>query len=329
MALKRKLLIGLFAAIACTAVVDAKNPFSSGVVALDEIEMSAMLESNQANQDILIEKMNSAQMQHLVGRVMGKVMILSLLFNQKYASLSAVIEQAHYDDCNDEDRAEMSGICNIVSSLLKGDTELTSLIINPVCFMCEQAEKLIHQSPGIIDNLSVTNVEELQELFAEYLPHVDVDVFDCYVSYCIWGRLYLKQKLEETGVVTTADCFDVARDLVVHLQLPEKAQELWGGLLSALEKGYEGLAQEIQQVINDACVEFLKDPKQDEYIASMESLLQMRHALIDESTHKDLSDQDLKLYKFKLVTLIEQANQLNSNMFTKYAALPEKMIFKN
>lgn len=329
MVLKRNLLVGLFAVTACTVLVDAKNPFSSGVAALDEIEMSAMLESNQASQNLLIEKMNSTQMQHLVGRVMGKVMIFTLLFNQKYASLSAAVEQANYNDCSDRGSAEVSGICNIVSSLLKDDKELSSLVINPICFMCDQLAKLVDQNQDIISNLDVANAEELQEVFAEYLPHVDVDVFDCFVSYCIWGRLYLKQKLEETGVVTTADCFDVARDLVVHLQMPEKAQELWGGLLSAFEKGYEGLAQETQQVINNACVEYLNDPDQDEYIASMESLLQMRHALIDESSDHDLSDKDLQLYKLKLVALIEQANKLNGNMFAKYALLPEKMIFKN
>lgn len=309
-----------------------KNPLSTGVPALDDLEMSKLSSyeldylKKQANKfsDFSEFKFSDKEMM-IIQRLIGKGMGLGMRIGMTLSSLEAQYTSKQGNKVVVDHYKYALAINKLLLNVFKNDKELTGFVTYPICCLAEQAQTLLEQDKDL---------DKLTEELIGYAPQVD-DLFTVLLKYDAWSRAYLKQQYEQNGLVTVDDIYFVAISLVEYFNFPEPSAKIWKNLMLAVLQGAKELDKEVLSSISDMFAAWLQNQDFEEFLAAAASANEIRQQSIQKAKVEELTQDDLDQYSKELDQVLAYGHMFEgalvnaSKHVSGKIALVEKFVFKN
>lgn len=323
--MKKLLLLGfcLFAGISFS-LDEFKNPFSSGIDRLDDIEMDCLEECIEkyaidCQSEIMNKQVNDQQIimreQYilLMSRFLSKIFVLANQIDEEFFETSQEACKFIRKICMD----------------IKKDPELT-VLVKEIVGVCADAgiefvstvdyEKLIDED--------MTD-QELLQLIDQYMPQ-EKDLCDAIVNFIIWQQEYCKNKLLQNNELSIDDITYVMQKLSDFCKFPKKSDRFWNDLCVAINKGLKSLPQSVVAVFLKSSIKHVENVESLQTMSLLKSIMVMRKNLMQKSA-ACISEKEYKAYQDLLNKYFEQlGNNVSDYAVDMYdVSVISKVFFTN
>lgn len=300
--MKKLLLSGLFLFSGISFSLDGfKNPFSSGIARLDDIEID-QLEKYRTNQQLIMEN-KQVESKETVQEQYG------LLFSRLFSKMYILTEW--FDGEPIETSQE---VCNLIKKIcitIQKDPELT-VFIKEIIRVCADAgiefvstvnyEKLV--------DLSITD-QELLQLINQYMPQ-EKNLMQAVVNFVIWQQEFCKNKLLQNNELSIDDITYGMQRLSDFCKFPKKSDLFWNNFCVAMNKGLKALPKSLVTVFIKSSIKHVENVERLQTMSLLKSIIVMRKALMQKSVYY-ISEKEYKAYQALLNKFFEQLGNNSSD----------------
>ncbi len=290
--MKKLLLSGLCLFSGISFSLDGfKNPFSSGIARLDDIEID-QLEKYMNNQQLIMENKQVESKETVQERY-------GLLFSRLFFKMSVLTQQ--FDS---ESIKTSQEVCNLIRKFciaIEKDPEWTVIVKEIVCVCADAGIEFVStvNYEKLVDG-SVTD-QELLKLINQYMPK-EKNLMQAIANFIIWQQEYCKNKLLQNNELSIDDITYVMQQLSDFCWFPNKSDRFWNDLCVAINKGLKSLPQSVVAVFLKRSIKHVENVESSQTMPLLKSIMAMRKALIQKSaaciSEKEYSDYADLLNKF-------------------------------